>query len=78
MNNIKNEDIALLFKALSQILSNQDKIALSQILSNQDKINKHFGINKYDSEWGYDDNETESLARQCYSTAYDYDENQEV
>lgn len=63
MNNIKNEDIALLFKALSQILSNQDK------------INKHFGINKYDSEWGYDDNETESLARQCYSTAYDYDEN---
>ena len=62
MNNIKNEDIALLFKALSQILSNQDK------------INKHFGINKYDSEWGYDDNETESLARQCYSTAYDYDD----
>ena len=40
MNNIKNEDIALLFKALSQILSNQDK------------INKHFGVNKYDSEWG--------------------------
>ena len=66
MNNIKNEDIALLFKALSQILSNQDK------------INKHLGINKYDYEWGYDDNETESLARQCYSTAYDYDENQEV
>ena len=66
MNNIKNEDIALLFKALSQILSNQDK------------INKHLGINKCDAEWGYDDNETESLARQCYSTAYDYDENQEV
>ena len=66
MNNIKNENIALLFKALSQILSNQDK------------INKHLGINKCDSEWGYDDNETESLARQCYSTAYDYDENQEV
>lgn len=62
MNNIKNEDIALLFKALSQILSNQDK------------INKHFGINKYDSEWGYDDFKTNDLYHQCHNAANEYDD----
>lgn len=62
MNNIKNEDIALLFKVLSQILSNQDK------------INKHFGINKYDSEWGYDDFKTNDLYHQCHNAANEYDD----
>ena len=62
MNNIKNEDIALLFKALSQILSNQDK------------INKHFGVNKYDSEWGYDDFKTNDLYHQCHDAANEYDD----
>lgn len=61
MDNIKNEDIALLFKALSQILSNQDK------------INKHFGINKCDSEWGWDDNITDELSSQCWNTANEYE-----
>ena len=62
MDNIKNEDIALLFKVLSQILSNQDK------------INKHFGINKYDSEWGYDDFKTNDLYHQCHNAANEYDD----
>ena len=61
MNNIKNEDIALLFKALSQILSNQDK------------INKHLGINKCDFEWGWEDNDTDELSRQCWNTANEYE-----
>ena len=61
MNNIKNEDIVLLFKALSQILSNQDK------------INKHFGINKYDCEWGYDDYITDELSGQCWNAANEYE-----
>lgn len=61
MGEIKNEDIALLFKVLSQILSNQDT------------INKHFGINKCDSEWGWDDDETDSLSRQCWKTSNEYE-----
>lgn len=63
MSNIKNEDITLLFKSLSKILSNQDK------------INKHLGINKCDSEWGWDDNETCSLATQCWEAANEYEDN---
>ena len=62
MDNIKNEDIALLFKALSQILSNQDK------------INKHLGINKCDYEWGWDDNITEELSSQCLNATNEYEE----
>lgn len=62
MDNIKNEDIALLFKSLSQILSNQDK------------INKHFGINKCDSEWGWDDYITDELSSQCLNAADKYEE----
>ena len=62
MDNIKNEHIALLFEALSQILYNQDK------------INKHFGINKYDSEWGYDESETNDLYHQCHNAANEYDD----
>lgn len=62
MDNIKNEHIALLFKALGQILYNQDK------------INKHFGINKYDYGWGYDDSETNDLYHQCHDAANKYDD----
>lgn len=62
MNNIKNEDIALLFKSLNQILNNQDK------------LNKHLGINKYDSEWGYDDFKTNDLYHQCHNAANEYDD----
>lgn len=62
MNNIKNEHIALLFEALGRILYNQDK------------INKHFGINKYDYEWGYDDFETNNLYHKCHNAANEYDD----
>ena len=62
MDNIKNEHITLLFKALSQILYNQDK------------INKHLGINKCDYELGWDDNETNGLYHQCHDAANEYDD----
>lgn len=45
--NLTDEEISVLFKSLSKILSNQDE------------IKKHFGLNKYDSEWGYSDTYTE-------------------
>ena len=61
MDNIRNEHIVLLFEALSQILYNQDK------------INKHFGINKYDYGWGYDDSKTNDLYYQCHNAANEYD-----
>ena len=62
MNNIKNEDIALLFRALGQILYNQDK------------INKHLGINKSDSEWGWDDSTTDEYSNQCFRAANIYED----
>ena len=61
MNNIKNEDIALLFKSLNQILDNQDK------------LNKHLGINKCDYEFGWKDNTTSELASQCWNAACEYE-----
>lgn len=61
MNSIKNEHIALLFKALNQILDNQDK------------LNKHLGINKRDYEWGWEDNATSELASQCWYAANEYE-----
>lgn len=61
MSEIKNEHITLLFKALSQILNNQDK------------INRHLGINKHDSEWGWDDDVTSELMNQCWYTANEYE-----
>ena len=65
MSEIRSEHIALLFKSLNQILENQDK------------LNKHFGINKHDYEWGWEDNTTSELANQCWNAAneyYEYDE----
>lgn len=58
---MRNEDITLLFNALGQILSNQDE------------LKKHFGLNKYDSDWGYDDTNTKDYARQCYKLASEYE-----
>ena len=64
MNNMKNEDIALLFRALGQILYNQDK------------INKHLGINKSDSEWGWEDFTTDKYSNQCFRAANEYTDNE--
>ena len=56
---LRDSEMATLFKALGQILYNQDKIL------------KHLGINKYDSDYGYD-NSTENVADECYSIERDY------
>lgn len=58
---MRNEDITILFNALGQILYNQDK------------LNKHLGLNKHDSEWGYEDTNTKDYARQCYKLASEYE-----
>ena len=47
--------------------------SLSQILSNQDDIKKHLGLNKIDSEYGWDDEYTSRLASKCNETANYYD-----
>ncbi len=46
--------------------------ALSQILSNQDDIKKHLGLNRLDSEYGWNDTRTEDLSNECWSIANDY------
>lgn len=46
--------------------------ALGKILYNQDKILKHLGINKFDTDYGYD-NDTEIMANECYAIASDYE-----
>lgn len=46
--------------------------SLGQILFNQDKIKKHLGLNKCDSEYGWDDEETMKLARDCTETADEF------
>ncbi|MFQ7518272.1 MAG: hypothetical protein ACLRMG_00925 [Clostridium sp.] len=60
MKNLDENDLKVLFKALGQILHNQDK------------INKHFGINKHDYDWGYEDTETEDLSHECFVIAQEY------
>lgn len=60
MKNIDEYDLKTLFEAFGQILYNQDK------------INKHFGINKHDYDWGYEDTKTESLAQECFVIAQNY------
>ena len=65
MDNIKNEDIALLFRALGQILYNQDK------------INKHLGINKSYSEWSWDDFTTNEYSKQCFRSADEYEDDKQ-
>lgn len=39
---MRDNEVAILFNALGSVLYNQDKIL------------KHLGINKYDSDYGYD------------------------
>lgn len=60
MKNLDENDLKVLFKALGQILHNQDK------------INKYFGINKHDYDWGYEDTETEDLSHECFVIAQEY------
>ena len=45
---------------------------MAMILSNQEKIMRHLGISKYDSEWGWDDDNIEKQIHECYSIARDY------
>lgn len=54
---MRDEETKLLFQALSQILSNQDD------------IKKHLGLNKLDSEYGWNDEGTIKLSRKCSETA---------
>lgn len=61
---MNNEDLNLLFRALSQILSNQDE------------IKKHIGLNKFDSDYGYSETYTEELSEECYSIARQYEEDE--
>lgn len=58
---MKDEETRLLFQALSQILANQDD------------IKKHLGLNKLDSEYGWNDEDTIKLSRKCSKTADDFE-----
>lgn len=57
---MRDDEVATLFNALGKVLDNQDNIL------------KHLGINKFDSDYGYDCS-TENLASECYSVAREYD-----
>ena len=57
---MRDSEVATLFNALGKILYNQDKIL------------KHLGINKFDSDYGYD-SDTEDMAHECMSVASDYE-----
>ena len=50
--------------------------SLSNIMNNQQKIMRHLGITKYDSDYGYSDEQTEELISDCRHTArqYEHDE----
>lgn len=50
---MRDEETRLLFQALSQILANQDD------------IKKHLGLNRLDSEYGWNDEDTMKLSRKC-------------
>lgn len=60
---MRDEETRLLFQALSQILANQDD------------IKKHLGLNKFDSEYGWNDEDTMKLSRKCLETADDFEYN---
>ena len=60
---MRDEEIGLLFRALSRILSNQDI------------IKKHMGLNMCDSEYGWNDEETMELSRECLNTAVNIEQN---
>lgn len=60
---MRDEETRLLFQALSQILANQDN------------IKKHLGLNKLDSEYGWNDEDMMELSRKCSETANDFEHN---
>ena len=60
---MRDEETRLLFQALSQILANQDD------------IKKRLGLNKLDSEYGWNDEDTMKLSRKCLETADDFEYN---
>ena len=60
---MRDEETKLLFQALSQILANQDD------------IKKHLGLNKLDSEYGWNAEDTMKLSRKCSETADDFEHN---
>lgn len=60
---MRDEETRLLFQALSQILANQDD------------IKKHLGLNRLDSEYGWNDEDTMKLSRECSKTADDFEHN---
>ena len=60
---MRDEETRLLFQALSQILANQGD------------IKKHLGLNKLDSEYGWNDEDTMKLSRKCSETADDFEHN---
>lgn len=61
---MKDSEMKLLFEALSQVLFNQNC------------IKKHLGLNLLDSEYGWNDEETSELAKECYEIAKDYKHNE--
>lgn len=58
---MRDEETRLLFQALSQILANQDD------------IKKHLGLNRLDSDYGWNDTDTMKLSRECSETANDFE-----
>lgn len=60
---MRDEETRLLFQALSQILANQDD------------IKKHLGLNRFDSEYGWNDEDTMKLSRECSETADNFEHN---
>ena len=60
---MRDEETRLLFQALSQILVNQDD------------IKKHLGLNRFDSEYGWNDEDTMKLSRKCSEIADDFEHN---
>lgn len=51
---MRDEETKLLFQALSQILANQDD------------IKKHLGLNKLDSEYGWNDEDTMKIVKKVF------------
>ena len=60
---MNDEACMLLFKALSQILSNQQDIL------------RHLGVSKFDSDYGWGDSSTSDLISKCNSMSCSYEHN---
>ena len=60
---MNDEACMLLFKALSQILSNQQDIL------------RHLGVSKFDSDYCWGDIGTTDLINKCNSMSYSYEHN---